>query len=52
VWIADLLPDAIAPRIAGMIEAGLLAIERTLERGARRSTGDGDARAASAGSAY
>lgn len=35
VWIADLLPDALAPRIAGMIELGLAAIKRTLERDAR-----------------
>ena len=33
--VADLLPDALAPRIAGMIELGLAAIKRTLERGAR-----------------
>ena len=32
VWIADLLPHALAPRIAGMIEQGLAAIQRTLER--------------------
>jgi hypothetical protein len=31
VWIADLLPHALAPRIAGMIEQGLAAIKRTLE---------------------
>jgi hypothetical protein len=31
VWIADLLPDTVAPRIAAMIEAGLAAIRRTLE---------------------
>jgi hypothetical protein len=52
VWIADLLPDAIAPRIASLIEAGLVAIKRTLERGARRSAGDGDARGASARATY
>jgi hypothetical protein len=33
VWIADLLPHELAPRIAGMIEAGLEAIKRTLEAG-------------------
>ena len=32
VWIADLLPHALAPTIAGMIEQGLAAIRRTLER--------------------
>ena len=31
VWIADLLPHALAPAIAGMIEQGLAAIQRTLE---------------------
>ncbi len=35
VWIADFLPDAIAPQLAGMIDAGIAAIERTLE--ARRA---------------
>ena len=34
VWIADLLPDAVAPTIAGMIEQGLTAIARHLGRGA------------------
>lgn len=33
VWIADLLPHGLAPRIAGMIEQGLGAIKRTLETG-------------------
>jgi carbon monoxide dehydrogenase subunit G len=33
VWIADLLPDSLAPTIAGMIEQGLAVIRRTLERG-------------------
>lgn len=32
VWVADLLPDAMAPAIAGMIDAGLVAMKRTLER--------------------
>ncbi len=32
VWIADLLPDAIAPAIAGMIDHGMAAMKRTLER--------------------
>ena len=33
VWIADLLPNAMAPAIAGMIELGLGAIKRHLESG-------------------
>jgi hypothetical protein len=32
VWIADLLPDSLAPVIAGMIEQGLAAIRKTLEQ--------------------
>ena len=31
VWIADLLPHAMAPAIAGMIEQGLAAMRATLE---------------------
>lgn len=31
VWIADLLPDEMAPPIAGMIEQGLDVIRKTLE---------------------
>ena len=31
VWIADLLPDSMAPAIAGMIEQGLDAMKRTVE---------------------
>ena len=31
VWIADLLPHAAAPLVAGMIEQGLQAMRRTLE---------------------
>jgi hypothetical protein len=31
VWIADLLPDELAPAIAGMIEQGLAAVKRTFE---------------------
>ena len=31
VWIADLLPNEMAPAIAGMIEQGLAAMKRTLE---------------------
>ena len=34
VWIADLLPDALAPAIAAMIDQGTLAMKRTLERNA------------------
>ena len=30
VWIADLLPNELAPAIAGMIEQGLAAMQRTL----------------------
>ncbi len=32
VWIADLLPDEMTPAVAGMIEQGLLAMKKTLER--------------------
>jgi len=31
VWIADLLPDELAPMIAGMIDQGTAAMKRTLE---------------------
>ena len=31
VWIADLLPDALAPGMAGMIEQGLAAMKKALE---------------------
>ena len=31
VWIADLLPNELAPTIASMIEQGLAAVKRTLE---------------------
>jgi carbon monoxide dehydrogenase subunit G len=31
VWIADLLPNELAPAITGMIEEGLAAMKRTLE---------------------
>jgi hypothetical protein len=34
VWIADLLPHAMAPAIAGMIEQGLAAMKATLEAAA------------------
>jgi carbon monoxide dehydrogenase subunit G len=32
VWIADLLPNEIAGHIAGMIDAGLATMKKTLER--------------------
>ena len=32
VWIADLLPDDLAGAIAGMIDQGLAAMKKTLER--------------------
>jgi hypothetical protein len=35
VWIADLLPDALGPTIAGMIEQGMDAMKQTLERAAK-----------------
>ena len=35
VWIADLLPHALAPAIAGMIEQGMAAMKMTLEGTAR-----------------
>jgi carbon monoxide dehydrogenase subunit G len=36
VWIADLLPNELAPGIAAMIESGLAAIRATLESDAGR----------------
>jgi carbon monoxide dehydrogenase subunit G len=36
VWIADLLPNAAAPTIAGMIEQGLAVIKRHLEQEAEQ----------------
>jgi carbon monoxide dehydrogenase subunit G len=35
VWIADLLPNEMAGPIAAMIDQGVSAMKRTLERGAR-----------------
>ena len=35
VWIADLLPDAMAPAIAGMMDQGMAVIRQTMEGGAR-----------------
>ena len=34
VWVADLLPSELAPAIAAMIEQGLVAMKKTLERAA------------------
>ncbi|HYN07375.1 MAG TPA: SRPBCC family protein [Vicinamibacterales bacterium] len=36
VWIADLLPDEVAPGVAAMMDEGLDVIKRTLENGTRR----------------
>jgi preprotein translocase subunit SecE len=35
VWIADLLPNEVAPAIAAMMEQGLAVIKATLERAER-----------------
>ena len=35
-WIADLLPNALAATVAGMIEQGLAVMKKTLESGAAR----------------
>jgi carbon monoxide dehydrogenase subunit G len=35
VWIADLLPNEVAPAIAAMIEQGMAVIKQTLERSER-----------------
>ncbi len=35
VWIADLLPHELAPRIAAMMEQGIAVVKQTLERTAR-----------------
>ena len=35
VWIADLLPNEVAPAIAAMIDQGMAVIKRTLERAER-----------------
>jgi carbon monoxide dehydrogenase subunit G len=32
VWIADVLPDSVAPAIAAMIDQGMVVIKATLER--------------------
>jgi carbon monoxide dehydrogenase subunit G len=33
VWIADLLPDELAPTVAGLMDAGAAAMQRTLRDG-------------------
>jgi hypothetical protein len=35
VWLADLLPNALAATIAGMIEQGMAAMKQTLERASK-----------------
>jgi carbon monoxide dehydrogenase subunit G len=42
VWIADLLPHAAAPTIAGMIAQGLAAMKATLEGAAKESATRGN----------
>jgi hypothetical protein len=37
IWIADLLPDEVAPSIAAMIDQGMAVIKATLERTERES---------------
>jgi hypothetical protein len=37
VWIADLLPDELAPHIAALIDEGLAVIKRTLEERRERT---------------
>jgi carbon monoxide dehydrogenase subunit G len=32
VWIADLLPDTLAPTVDAMMQQGLIAVKKTLER--------------------
>ena len=32
VWVTDVLPDEIAPAISALVEAGVAAIRRELER--------------------
>ena len=39
VWIADLLPDEVAPSIAAMMDQGMAVIKRTLERAERERIG-------------
>ena len=38
VWIADLLPNELAPTIAGMMDQGMAVIKETLERTERGAT--------------
>ena len=35
VWVADLLPDEVAPEVAAMMDQGLAAIKQTLESAGR-----------------
>jgi uncharacterized protein YndB with AHSA1/START domain len=37
VWLADILPNELAPAVAGMMEEGLRAMKPTLERSARET---------------
>jgi carbon monoxide dehydrogenase subunit G len=39
VWIADLLPDDVAPAITAMIEQGIAVIKETLERSEHEQAG-------------
>jgi hypothetical protein len=39
VWIADLLPNEVAPSIAAMMEQGITVIKQTLERTERSQAG-------------
>lgn len=39
IWVADLLPHALAPQIAAMMEQGLAVMKRTLDRPAERRPG-------------
>lgn len=41
VWIADLLPNELAPAIAGMIDQGLTAMKKTLESTVTTPAGPG-----------
>jgi hypothetical protein len=41
VWTTDVLPDDLAPTIAGFMDAGIAAIKLTLERSSSRDSLDG-----------
>lgn len=43
VWIADLLPNELAPAVDGMIAQGLAAMKKTLERAAHDRPASGNA---------